>query len=127
MEKIRNNNDLEGWHHRLNYKAKRCQLQFYLLIELLHREGSLVTMQTKLVSTGKLRRQQCKKYKRIQGSLKKFGKGTTKYQCRSTVVILLTFNCLSCFPQTSAYDVYIQRYQFHDVYIQWYQFQTGVS
>ena len=55
MEKIRTNNDLEGWHHRLNYKAKRGQLQFYLLIELLHREGSLVTVQTKLVSTGKLK------------------------------------------------------------------------
>ena len=74
MEKIRTNNDLEGWHHRLNYKAKRGQLQFYLLIELLHKEGSLVTIQTKLVSTGKLRRQQCKKYQKIQGNLKKIWK-----------------------------------------------------
>ena len=32
----RTNNDVEGWHHRLNNRARRGQLQFYVLINLLH-------------------------------------------------------------------------------------------
>ena len=29
--------DVEGWHHRINNKAQRPNLQFYVLIQLLHK------------------------------------------------------------------------------------------
>ncbi|XP_070180363.1 uncharacterized protein [Littorina saxatilis] len=39
---IRTNNDVEGWHHHLNTKATRGQLNMYLLLNLLGAEASLV-------------------------------------------------------------------------------------
>lgn len=42
---IRTNNDVEGWHHRLNKKARKGQLIFYLLVQLLHKEAKLVPLQ----------------------------------------------------------------------------------
>ena len=71
MQDIRTNNDLEGWHRRLNNHARRGQIQFYLLVELLHREARFVNIQTRLVSEGKLKRHQRKKYKVLQSKVKK--------------------------------------------------------
>ena len=48
---IRTNNDIEGWHNRMNQRASsRRQLQFYLLVKLLHSEAMLVELQVELVS-----------------------------------------------------------------------------
>ena len=48
---IRTNNDIEGWHNRMNQRASsRCQLQFYLLVKLLHNEAMPVELQVELVS-----------------------------------------------------------------------------
>ena len=69
MQPVRTNNDVEGWHRRLNARAGRPKLQFYLLIELLYSEASFVTIQTRLLSTGKLRRYQRKSYKKMQGQI----------------------------------------------------------
>ena len=44
---VRTNNDVEGWHLRINNRARRGQLQLYLLIELLHKESQIVTLQIK--------------------------------------------------------------------------------
>ena len=77
-EDVRTNNDVEGWHRRLNYNAKRGKLQFYLLKELLHKEGSYVTVQTKLLSDGKLKRNQSKKNRKIQKAVKKMWKRYTR-------------------------------------------------
>ena len=68
------NNDLEGWHRRLNNHARRGQIQFYLLVELLHKEAKFVSIQTKLVSDGKLKRQQRRKHRDLQKELKKMWK-----------------------------------------------------
>ena len=40
--RIRSNNDVGGWHRRLNMKAASGQLNMYLLIELLASEAALV-------------------------------------------------------------------------------------
>ena len=74
MEEVRTNNDLEGWHRRLNKNAKRGQIQFYLLVELLHKEAAFVTIQSRLVTEGKLKRHQRKKYRGLQSKLKKLWK-----------------------------------------------------
>jgi len=36
---VRTNNDVEGWHCRLNVKANRGRLNLYQLIQLLHAES----------------------------------------------------------------------------------------
>ena len=66
---VRTNNDCEGWHHRINRRAKKGNLQFYLLIVLLYKEASVLPIQVKMVSEGKHRRYQRKKTRVIQGQL----------------------------------------------------------
>ena len=65
---IRTNNDLEGWHNRINRRANgRWAMPFYLLIGLLHREATLSMVQVRLVSERKLQRFQRRKYRELQG------------------------------------------------------------
>ena len=66
---VRTNNDVEGWHHRLNHHARRSRLEFYLLVNLLHQESHLVSLQVRLVSEHKLMRQQRRKYKHLQAQI----------------------------------------------------------
>jgi len=47
---------VEGWHRRLNNRATRGQLQFYLLVPLLYKEAAMLPLHMKLVSEKKLRR-----------------------------------------------------------------------
>lgn len=69
MRATRTNNDVEGWHRRVNARAGRSCLHFYALLRLLHQEAKLVPMRVSLVSEGKLRRQQKKSTRQIQGKL----------------------------------------------------------
>ena len=59
---------------KINRRAKKGNLQFYLLITLLYKEASLLPTQVKMVSEGKLRRFQRKKSKAIHGRLFKVWK-----------------------------------------------------
>ena len=73
MLPIRTNNDIEGWHHSLNRRANnRVHLPFYLLVELLHQEARLVSIQIQLVSDGKLSRIQRRKYRLLQSKIFKY-------------------------------------------------------
>ena len=70
LEAVRTNNDLEGWHNGLNRRAKgRSQLPLYILIQLLHREATLVNMQIRLISDKKLKRHQLSTYRAMQRRL----------------------------------------------------------
>jgi len=66
---VRTNNDCEGWHNKLNRRARKGNLPFYVLITLLFQEAKDVTIQTKLVKEKKLKRHQTKQTKKIQGRL----------------------------------------------------------
>ena len=67
---VRTNNDIEGWHNSLNRRAGgRVHLPFYLLIQLLHRESSVYTVQVRLVNARKLQRIQRKKYRALQARI----------------------------------------------------------
>ncbi|XP_044169624.1 uncharacterized protein LOC114951799 [Acropora millepora] len=67
---VRTNNDIEGWHNSLDRRAgERVHLPFYLLIQLLHRESSVCTVQLRLVNARKLQRIQCKKYCALQARI----------------------------------------------------------
>ena len=65
-QSVRTSNDLEGWHHRINRKAQKPNLQMYILIVLLHKEARLLPTQLKMVTEVKLRRYQRKKPKELQ-------------------------------------------------------------
>ena len=56
----RTNNNVEGWHRRINNKGGRGQVQLYVLVPLLHTEAKFVSLQAKLVRDGKLERYQRK-------------------------------------------------------------------
>ena len=66
---MRTNNDVEGWHHRLNQRAKKGNLPFYLAVTLLYKEASLIPTQVKMVSEGKLKRYQRLQTRETQGKL----------------------------------------------------------
>jgi len=63
---IRENNDCEGWHARLNRKAVSGQLPMYKLIDLLHHESQLLAVTTKLLSEHKTQCLQRKSTKNLQ-------------------------------------------------------------
>jgi hypothetical protein len=69
MQPVRTNNDTEGWHRRLNTRARRGELPFYLLISLLHEEALLVHLSAALVSDHRLCRYQRKSTKSTQARL----------------------------------------------------------
>ena len=69
MQAVRTNNDVEGWHNDLNTQAVIGNPPFYLLCRLLHRETSLLPLQLKLVSEGKLKRYQRLRTRYIQGRI----------------------------------------------------------
>ena len=67
---IRTNNDIEGWHNALNRRAGgKCRLQFYQLIQLLHREARLTSLTIKLISDKKLKWIQRREYMQLQQKL----------------------------------------------------------
>jgi len=63
---IRTNNDLKGWHHALNRRTGRSHLPFYELVELLHNEARVCELSIKLISSGKLKGIQKRKYRNLQ-------------------------------------------------------------
>jgi hypothetical protein len=66
---VRTNNDVEGWHRRLNHQARRANLPFYVLVRLLYAEASVASLQARLLSEGSLRRHSRKKYTVIDSRL----------------------------------------------------------
>ena len=52
---IRTNNDLEGWHRRLNVRAGGDNLVLYVLIPLLYQEAEIVDVTCRLVAEHKLK------------------------------------------------------------------------
>ena len=51
---VRTNDNLEGWHLRINKKANNRELAYYELLDLLYDEAQLVEVQYRLISDNKL-------------------------------------------------------------------------
>ena len=64
-QSVRTNNDIEGWHNRLNSRG-RAQMNVYMLVSLLHDESCMIPIQVRLVSEGKLQRYQKKTFANLQ-------------------------------------------------------------
>jgi len=58
-------NDCEGWHYRLNAKAGHSRLNLYQMIQLLHAEATLVSINVRLLSEGSASRIQRTSYSRL--------------------------------------------------------------
>ena len=69
MRSIRTNNDVEGWHRRLNGRAGRHTVPFYNVVMLLHAESSYVNVQLKLVKESRLCRNQRRMHRQVQGKI----------------------------------------------------------
>ncbi|XP_038071007.1 uncharacterized protein LOC119739937 [Patiria miniata] len=69
LSSIRTNNDVEGWHSRLNWKTGRANLTLYELISALHREALSVGIQMRLVSEKKLSKFQRRQWRSQQARL----------------------------------------------------------
>jgi len=88
---IRTNNDLEGWHHALNRRARgRCHLPLYEMISLLYGEARMCQLNIRLVSNGKLKRIQRKKYRNMQAKIFDMW---SKYESREKNAFQLLKSC----------------------------------
>ena len=68
MTAIRTNNDVEGWHNKLNTGvATRGAVPFYHLVSVLYVEASDISLSMKMVSEGKMQRYQRKKTWQMEG------------------------------------------------------------
>ena len=71
---IRTNNDLEGWHHRLNNRAQKSNLRFYALVKLLLEESELVSIYDRLIATGRypVRRHRRRRYVQMNARIRRY-------------------------------------------------------
>ena len=69
---VQTNNDVEGWHCRLNRKAQRVGINIYLLFTLIYQEAQMVEVKVRLLSDNKVRRAQRKSAVNGQMKLHKF-------------------------------------------------------
>jgi len=93
---IRTNNDVEGWHYRLNRKARQRGLNMYLLFALLAHEAEVIAINVKLLSDKKVRHTQRKGTTGTEGRLQKYWaeyQAGTIYVCHASVEC---FNILNC-------------------------------
>ncbi|XP_046577176.1 uncharacterized protein LOC124285076 [Haliotis rubra] len=58
---VKTNNDCEGWHKKVNQAAGKKNLQFFLLVNLLHKEALYVPQVPQLLAWGQLSRHQSRK------------------------------------------------------------------
>ena len=76
---VRSNNDVEGWHRRLNAKASRGSLNLYLLMLMLAAESQLVNIQLILLKESHRIRRQCRASRTTTARLfKLWGRLTSK-------------------------------------------------
>ena len=69
---IRTNNDVEGWHHRINIKANHAKLNLYQLIQLLNSESVLVELGVRMMPESGTSRHQKKKYPKLHTRLNQY-------------------------------------------------------
>ena len=78
---FRTNNDVEGWHHRINKKAK-INMPFYLLLQLLYEEANKISTKFKLLSLKKFKQRLRKKYALLN---RKIFKTVARIYCRKEI------------------------------------------
>ena len=94
-QSVRTNNDVEGWHYRLNHKGQRASLPFYLLCCLLYQEAVSVQITVQLVFREEVTRMQKSGSARITATLHKYWDEYSRLQ-RSARSLLSAGSNLIC-------------------------------
>lgn len=68
---IRTNNDVEGWHHKINRRS-RHSTPFYLLLQVLHEEANDISTSLELLDLGLIKRRQRKMYRLLHKRIFKY-------------------------------------------------------
>lgn len=68
-QSIRTNNDVEGYHRKLNGMAGSSHIPFCVLIPLLYKEAKNVTVKVRLVKDGKHTRHQRRQFRIVQAKI----------------------------------------------------------
>jgi len=87
MRPVRTNNDLEGYHHRLNRRARNGNLPFYELVKRLHNEANICELDLTLIKDGNLAKRQRKQFRRCAAKI--WGYWTEHYDKKRTDFDLL--------------------------------------
>lgn len=66
---IRTNNDVEGWHTRINTDIGKANVSFYILVPALQRESQVIELTYRLVSEQQILRDQRHRYRHLEGRL----------------------------------------------------------
>lgn len=86
LRAVRTNNDVEGWHTRLNSRCTASN-SFYLLVQRLFEESKIVRLQCDLLCNGQLKRRFTTKYRRTHGELYKVWDMYTKHDLTSSQLL----------------------------------------
>ena len=101
---FRTNNDVEGWHHRINKKAK-IKTPFYLLIKLLYAEANKISTNIELLSLKKFKRRLRKKYALLNRRIFKLcqeyiaGKRSAKKLLKSCSYLIASYEQIKLFQK----------------------------
>ena len=100
---VRTNNDVEGWHRRLNSKAPRKgDLNFYNLVGLLMKEAEKNLLNKQLILQGKTLRAENKKYKRTNERIRKIWE---KYRNEEYTVLEMLKYCSKTYKMPNEYEL----------------------
>lgn len=103
FQEVRTNNDVEGWHRRLNSKAPRKgDLNFYNLVGLLMKEAEKNLVNKQLILQGKTLRAENKSYKRTSERIKKIWE---KYRAEELTVHEMLKYCSNTYKMPNEYEL----------------------
>lgn len=99
MLSVRTNNNLEGWHNRINSRVNRTgKIPFYLLLVELYSEAKNIPLIARLLSEGKMERINRKRYNKLNGKL---FKAWEDYNNRVITTTQLLRACASLYGPTT--------------------------
>jgi hypothetical protein len=103
FQEVRTNNDVEGWHRRLNSKAPRKgDLNFYNLVGLLMKEAENNLFNKQLILQGKTLEAENKSYKRTSERIKKIWE---KYRAEELTVHEMLKYCSNTYKMPNEYEL----------------------
>lgn len=92
---VRTNNDVEGWHNRLNRQTRNGKLDLYQLAGVLYQEAQYVDIQAVLVGENRLRRLQRRAYKKVQGRLHDYWRQYAAGEITSSLLLRRCSHCIA--------------------------------
>ncbi|XP_052285910.1 uncharacterized protein LOC127881816 isoform X2 [Dreissena polymorpha] len=103
---VRTNNDVEGWHRRINGRAGRPDLGFYVLVPLLCREAETVDLTIRLVSEHALTWVHRKIFKEVHGRLFKIWEKYEDDDMTTTQLLRACNHIIGLGPSTTQDDIH---------------------